>query len=58
MPCSRNFVRRLLGASTAMKQSFGHEKQVRACPADAPMIDHGFLRAGFLFEVVALPLMR
>jgi hypothetical protein len=41
-----------------MKQSFGHEKQVRACPADAPMIDHGFLRAGFLFEVVALPLMR
>src|SRR5260370_40389917 len=26
--------------------------------ADAPTIDHGFLRAGFLFDVVALPLMR
>jgi hypothetical protein len=27
-------------------------------PADAPMIDHGLLRAGFLFDLAALPLMR
>jgi hypothetical protein len=31
MPYSRNFARRLLGASPATKQSFGREKQVRRC---------------------------